>query len=108
MVHFVVLAIGKNYWTASVAFTVGFVLATSTHYGLNKMWALPSARRDVGRQFGEYMLTVAVSYLINIGMFTFAHSILGLGIMWAAVTAVPPATLVVFLMLNYRVFRART
>lgn len=105
VVHFAVLAIAKNYWTASTAFTAAFVSATSTHYTLNKIWALPSCRRDVGRQFGEYTLTVALSYLINIGVFTFAHSILGLGIMWAAVIAVPPATLVVFLLLNYRVFR---
>jgi putative flippase GtrA len=106
-VHLGVLAIAKNYWPATTAYTAGFLVATAAHYTLNKLWALPSDRCDVARQLTEYMLTVGVSYLVNLGVFTFAHSILGWGIMWAAVCAVPPATLVVFLLLNFIVFPAR-
>ena len=107
MTQFAVLAVAKEYWAPDVAFTAGFTVATAIHYSLNRFWALPSERRDMNRQFVEYLLTVALSYLINIGVFSLAHSILGLGVMWAAVCAVPPATIAVFLLLNYRVFRAR-
>ena len=107
MVQFSVLAFARNYWGANASLTAGFILATATHYGLNKIWALPSERRDTGRQFGEYMMTVLLSYLINMGVFNLAHAVLGLSMMWAALCAVPPATLAVFLLLNYRVFRER-
>ena len=108
VVQFAVIAAVQNYWTPNVAFTGGFTVATLTHYLLNRFWALPSKRGDAGRQFGEYLLTVAVSYLINIGGFNFSRAVLGLSVMWSAACAVPPATLVVFLLLNYRVFSARS
>ena len=106
VVHFSSLALVKEYWRADIAFTSAFVLATFTHYNLNKLWALPSARSDTGRQFGEYLLTVGLSYLINISFFNIGHSWLGLSIMWASVLGVPFSSLVVFLILNFRVFRA--
>ena len=107
VVQFAVLAVARNYWSAGTAFTAGFGLATLTHYILNKIWALPSSRNDIVRQSGEYLLTAMVSYIINLAVFTVAHSVFGLSVMWAAVSAVPPATLVVFLLLHYIVFRAR-
>jgi putative flippase GtrA len=105
--QFAVLALVRNYWNPKIAFTSAFVVATAVHYSLNKLWALPSERRDSGRQLAEYLVTVVLSYLINLGIFTFALSVLNVSVMWAALCAVPPATLVVFLLLNYRVFRAR-
>ena len=90
----------------ALAFSAAFGCATATHYLLNRFWALPSARRDAGRQLGEYLLTVALSYAINLGVFKIARDVFGLSVMAAAVCAVPPATLVVFLVLNRRVFRA--
>jgi putative flippase GtrA len=48
-----------------------------------------------------------LSYGINLGAFKVCTDALGLGVMWAAFWAIPPSTVVVFLILNYRVFRAR-
>jgi putative flippase GtrA len=107
VVQFLVLAALKSHLTAWLAFSGSFVCSTATHYALNRFWALPSSRRDTGRQFGEYLLTVAVSYGINVGAFQLCHYGLGLTVMWAAVFAIPPSTIVVFLLLNYRVFRAK-
>ena len=69
--------------------------------------ALPisSARTDAGKQFGEYLVAVGLSYLINLAAFKACTVWLGLGVMWAAFWAIPPSTIVVFLILNYRVFR---
>lgn len=68
---------------------------------------MPSARPDAGLQFGEYLITIALSFVINVVAFKVGHDAMGLSVMWAAFWAIPPSTLVVFLLLNYRVFRAR-
>ncbi|MEJ1974386.1 MAG: GtrA family protein [Lacunisphaera sp.] len=107
LVQFAVLWAASRRWPAEITFTVSFGCATSTHYALNRFWALPSERHDAGRQFAEYLATVGVSYLINLGAFKLGYEGLGLSVMWSAFWAVPSSTLVVFLLLNYRVFRSR-
>ncbi len=91
---------------ANGAFTVSFGCSTLTHYLLNRFWALPSARVDTGRQAKEYLGTAAISWVINLAVFRLCLDGLGLGKVWATAAAVPPSTVVVFLLLNYRVFRA--
>ena len=89
-----------------VAFTFSYALSTLAHYLANRFWALPSARRDTGRQALEYLGAVGLSYAINLGAFQLAQHAFGLGVFWAAFWAIPPATAVVFLVLNFRVFRS--
>ena len=91
----------------NVAFSLSFVCSTSTHYLLNRFWALPSARVDTWRQAKEYLGTAAISWVINLAVFRLCLDWLGLHKMWATAAAVPPSTIVVFLILNYRVFRAK-
>ena len=95
------LGLGTN-----VAFTLSFVCSTLTHYALNRFWALPSTRTDTWRQAREYLGTSAISYLINLVVFRLCLDVIGLTKIWATAVAVPPSTVVVFLLLNYRVFRA--
>jgi putative flippase GtrA len=104
-VQFASLALLKRHLGPSLSFTLSFVLSTSTHYLCNRFWALPSDRRDPARQFVEYLATAALSYLINISLFKLGLNLLGLGVMGSAILALPPSTLLVFLLLNYRVFR---
>ena len=104
-VQFLVLALLRDRWPATLAFSVSWVVSTTTHYLANRYWALPSGRRDAGRQLGEYLFTVALSYGVNLGAFLLCQRVLGLGVMWATFWAIPPSTVVVFLLLNYRVFR---
>lgn len=106
VVQFSVLWVAKNFLPPTVAFTVSFLFGTAAHYLLNRFWALPSSRADTGQQFGEYLLAVGISYAINTSLFTLCHAWLKLDVMWSAVCAVPPSTLVVFALLNYRVFKA--
>ena len=89
------------------AFALSFVCSTSTHYSLNRFWALPSARTDTWRQAREYLFAAALSFAINYGLFHLCLDGLHLGKILSTAIAVPPSTLVVFLLLNYRVFRAR-
>jgi putative flippase GtrA len=96
------LRLGEN-----LAFTLSFLCSSSTHYTLNRFWALPSERTDSWRQAREYLGTVALSWVINFSLFRVCLDVFGLGNIWATAIAVPPSTLVVFLLLNFRVFRAK-
>ena len=104
-VQFAVLALLREAMGATAAFSISWVVSTATHYLANRFWALPSARTDAGKQFGEYLVAVGLSYVINLAAFKACTVWLGLGVMWAAFWAIPPSTVVVFLILNYRVFR---
>jgi len=91
----------------NAAFVVSFIASTGTHYALNRFWALPSGRTDSIRQLKEYVGAAAISFIINFSLFRLCIDGFGLGRIWATAIAVPPSTVVVFLLLNYRVFRAR-
>jgi len=88
-----------------LSFTLSFVCSTATHYLLNRAWALPSHRRDSWRQLLEYLGVALLSYLVNIGLFKFCRQGLGLPEMASAMIALPPSTLLVFLLLHLHVFR---
>ena len=107
IVQFATVWLWSRWFAPTVAFTFSFACSTTMHYLLNRSWALPSWRSDRGRQLGEYLATVALSYLVNLGGFQLFHGLMGLDVRWATALAIPPSTLFVFLLLNYRVFRAR-
>lgn len=88
----------------TLAFTISWMVSTTTHYFANRFWALPSTRGDTVRQLGEYLVAVALSYVINLAVFKLLRLQFKLDATWAALWAVPPSTVVVFLLLNYRVF----
>jgi putative flippase GtrA len=88
-----------------VAFVISWVGSTMAHYFSNRFWALPSGRQDTGRQFGEYLLATGLSLLIQWLGFEAFYSGLGLDAVWSTILAIPPSTVVVFLLLNYRVFK---
>jgi putative flippase GtrA len=91
----------------NLAFTLSFMCSTSTHYTLNRFWALPSTRGDTLRQLGEYLTIAALSYVINFLLFRLCLDVFGLDKLWSLVVIAPPSTVVVFLLLNYCVFRRR-
>ena len=108
LVQFATLAVCKRWLAPDIAFSCSFFCSTATHYLMNRFWALPSDRRDAWRQLVEYLATAALSYLVNLTLFKFCHGPLGLGVLLSAALALPPSTLLVFLMLNYRVFRKKS
>jgi putative flippase GtrA len=101
-----IIAVLKRFMNETLAFSISWIVSMATHYIANRFWALPSARHDTGKQFGEYLFTVAVSYGMNLFAFKVCREVIGLGVEWATLWAIPPSTVVVFLLLNYRVFRA--
>lgn len=106
VVQLLVLRALKPRMNETLAFTISWVVSTTTHYLANRFWALPSGRGDAAQQFGEYLFAVALSYVINLGAFKLLRHKFGMSTMWATAWAIPPSTVVVFLLLNYRVFSA--
>jgi putative flippase GtrA len=100
------LALLSRWWDNGAAFIGSYAIAVAVHYSLNRFWALRSSRKDHGRQAGEYALTVAGSFIVNFLLFQIAVHIFHLAPVWAALVTNPPTTLVVFLVLNFRIFRA--
>ena len=107
LVQVAVIAGLKRWMSETAAFSISWVVSTMTHYAANRYWAMPSARHDSAKQFGEYLVTVAISYAINLGAFKLCRDVIGLSVEWSTLVAIPPSTVVVFLMLNYRVFKAQ-
>lgn len=95
-----------KWWNGTAAYIGSYAIAVSVHYSLNRFWALRSSRKDHTRQAGEYVLLVAGSFSINFLLFQMAVRIFHLTPVWAAMVTNPPTTLIVFLVLNFRVFRA--
>ena len=104
LVQVAVLRALKARMNETMAFTFSWVVSTTTHYFANRFWALPSGRHDTAQQFGEYLVAVALSYLINLGVFKLLRVRFKMSSTWATLWAIPPSTIVVFLILNYRVF----
>jgi putative flippase GtrA len=104
LVQVAVLRMLKRWLSETLAFSISWVVSTCTHYLANRYWALPSARTDTGMQLGEYLFAVGLSYVINLGMFKLLRHRFKLGATWATLGAIPPSTIVVFLILNFRVF----
>ena len=104
LVQVAVLRILKRGMGETLAFSLSWVVSTATHYCANRFWALPSGRGDTMQQLGEYLIAVALSYVINLGAFKLLRHKFKLSATWATLWAIPPSTIVVFLILNYRVF----
>lgn len=100
------ITLAKHHFSSNTSFSICFIASTATHYLLNRFWALKSIRTDSLKQFIEYLGTVCLSYLINITVFHLAHDFAHLDITFAALVAIPPSTIFVFLLLHIRVFRS--
>jgi putative flippase GtrA len=106
-VQVLMMTVGLRVVGTNAAFTFSFLCSTLTHYLLNRFWALPSRRQDAWRQAREYLGAVVISYAINLAVFHLCLDGFGLGRILSTAVAVPPSTVVVFLLLNFRVFRAK-
>lgn len=107
LVQIVILGALVGFMHDRLAFVVSWIGSTATHYLSNRFWALPSTRRDTKKQLGEYLATTGFSLLIQWAAFELFYSLLGLDAMWSTVLAIPPSTVVVFALLNYRVFKTK-
>jgi len=87
------------------AISIAYFVGVTCHFLLNKFWVFRCRRSDYLRQLMQYFTVVLSSWLttvvtVQLCLSTFTHNIL-----IAKLFAVPPATLVAFVLMQFFVFR---
>jgi putative flippase GtrA len=108
VVDFTTFSVARPWLPRFATFVLAYGCSTATHYLLNRFWALPSGRLDHGRQFVEYIGAALLNLGIRYALFWLCRTQLGLSELISYAIALPPTTIVIFLLLNFRVFRATT
>jgi putative flippase GtrA len=88
-----------------VAVSIAYVTAVCCHFLLNKMWVFRCRRNDYVRQLTQYFAVVVASWLTTISIVQFCLSGFTTNVLIAKLFAVPPASLVTFLLMQLLVFR---
>ena len=88
-----------------VAVSIAYLTAVCCHFLLNKMWVFRCTRSDYVRQLIQYLSVVVASWLITITIVHFCLSSFTTNVLIAKLFAVPPATAVAFLLMQFFVFR---
>ena len=87
-----------------IAFFAAYVPAVTLHFCLNKWWTFGSNRTDAGKQVGEYLLMVFVTFLIQTAVFKLLLHFTPLP-SWLAAGAANAAQMVItFLVMQRRIF----
>ncbi len=87
------------------AVSVAYFVAVSFHYVLNKWWVFASRTADHTAELGRYVLMVVVCWLCTVAIVWLALRFFTPNVFAAKALAVPPATLLSFLLMRRFVFR---
>jgi putative flippase GtrA len=90
-----------------VAVSIAYFTAVCCHFLLNKMWVFQCRRSDYIRQIIEYSTVVIASWLTTIAIVHLCLSHITTNVLIAKLIALPPATLIAFLLMQLLVFRRR-
>lgn len=90
-----------------IAVSISFVTAGSCHFLLNKLWVFRCGRTDYAKQVGQYVLAVTGSGLTTVGVVRLSLLTITSNVLLAKLIALPPATLVGFVLLRFVVFTSR-
>jgi putative flippase GtrA len=88
-----------------VAVSIAYLTAVCCHFLLNKLWVFRCRRSDYVRQLLQYFAVVIASWLTTITIVHFCLSGFTTNVLIAKLFAVPPATAVAFLLMQFFVFR---
>lgn len=89
------------------AFLLAYPPALALHYSLNKWWTFGCERTDHARQVSEYLVMVAVTFVVQYAFFWLVHDRLGL-VGWLAAGVANAAQMALsFVIMQRRVFASR-
>ena len=88
-----------------VAVSIAYLTAVCCHFLLNKMWVFRCRRNDYVQQLMQYLAVVVASWLTTITIVHFCLAGFTTNVLIAKLFAVPPASLVAFLSMQFFVFR---
>jgi putative flippase GtrA len=90
-----------------IAVSIAYLTAVCCHFLLNKMWVFRCSRTDYAKQLAQYALAVTGCWLTTVGVVQLSLSTITSNILLAKLIAVPPATIVGFVLLQLFVFASR-
>lgn len=87
------------------AVAVAYLLAIALHFCLNRWWVFAATENPAASQLKRYVLAVAACWLCTIGVTAFSLATVTDNVFLAKTAAIPPATLLGFLLMRHYVFR---
>jgi len=91
----------------TAAFLVAYPAGVITHFLLNKYWTFGCARRDFAKQIVQYAGTVVAAFLVQSAVYAVVVRWSGGNVLLAKACAIPPSTVVCYLLLKLGVFTGR-
>jgi putative flippase GtrA len=88
-----------------VAVSIAYLTAVCCHFLLNKMWVFRCRRNDYFQQLMQYLAVVVASWLTTVTIVHFCLLGYTTNVLIAKLFAVPPASSVAFLLMQFFVFR---
>lgn len=112
------LWIALGFLPSQGAFSVGYVIGIAAHFCLNKWWTFQCRRSDIHVQLIQYAAVTAVNYVVQFSVFSLVIFVLhaesallpawavasGIQQVFAKMCAIPPSTIVGFLLFRKNVF----
>lgn len=93
-----------HWLAADWAFLAAYPLSLALHFCLSKWWTFGSARRTSGRQVGEYLVMVGVTFLVQAAVFKAVTHFTPLAPWLAAGVANVAQMAITFLAMQRRIF----
>jgi putative flippase GtrA len=88
-----------------VAVSTAYLWAVGLHFCLNRWWVFAATQNPAANQFVRYAMTVCACLGCTLGMVALAMSTVTSSIMLAKIIAIPPVTLLGFVLMRMFVFR---
>ena len=104
VIDFSLVWILSRWLSPLIAVSIAYIAAVSCHFLLNKTWVFRCSRTDYANQVARYAMTVIGCWLTTLGVVRLSLSTITSNILLAKLIAVPPASLVGFVLLRCFVF----
>jgi putative flippase GtrA len=109
IVNLGILALTSHFLDPYTAFLVAYVPSVILHFTLNKQWVFRCGRQDLMRQILQYSAVAAMNFAINFALYALAFHFITRSTLIANLIAIPPTTLLGYLLFQKHVFHsART
>ena len=104
-VDFAVLWLCQLFLPRLVAVSIAYFVAVAVHFSLNKWWVFRAEANVRALEVARYVLTVLVCWLCTVGVVWLALRFATSNVFVAKLLAIPPATLLSFVLMRRFVFR---
>jgi putative flippase GtrA len=94
----------SRFLAPTLAVAIAYLVAMSIHFCLNKFWVFQNRDLEYVRQMWKYGLTVLVCWCCTVAVFSLGMHLVTTHILLAKLIAIPPTTLLGYLMMRKFVF----